>query len=78
MGTSALCNNSYPHEAEWPGDNLETDLPPDVLGSLLEEISRPYTVSESRKEGSDAPNVSVFSLYGVFFAVIFTVKYTVA
>lgn len=60
-GTSALCINSYPYEAEWPGDNLETDLPADVLGSLLEEVSRPYTVSESREEGSNAPNVSVLT-----------------
>lgn len=52
-----LCH-SYPHEAEWPGDNLETDLPASVLGRLLEEVSRPYTVSESREEGIGAPNVS--------------------
>lgn len=53
-----LCGNSYPHEAEWPGDKLETDLPASELGSLLEEVARPYTVSESREEGSNAPNVS--------------------
>lgn len=49
---------SYPREVEWPGDNLETELPADVLGGLLEDIARPYTVSESRQEGDDAPNVS--------------------
>lgn len=51
-------HNSYPTGAEWPGDNLETDLPASVLGRLLEGVSRPYTVAESRNEGSGAPNVS--------------------
>ncbi|CAM9344565.1 unnamed protein product [Ectocarpus sp. 13 AM-2016] len=45
----------FPQEAEWPGDNLEKELPASVLGKLLEEFARPYTVSESRQEGVDAP-----------------------
>eukprot|EP00752_Nemacystus_decipiens_P009108 g8132.t1 len=61
-GFMAQDPQSYPHEAEWPGDNLETDLPADVLGGLLEELSRPFSVSESRVEGTDAPNLVTTAL----------------
>lgn len=41
--------DSYPPEAEWPGDGLETLLPAGSLAPLLNEYARPYTLAEGRK-----------------------------
>ncbi|CAM9090423.1 unnamed protein product [Scytosiphon promiscuus] len=59
---------SYPREAEWPGDKLEMDLPAEVLGGLLEQVARPYTEAESRREGSDAPDLVTIGLNPGYFA----------
>lgn len=47
---------SYPHDAEWPGDRLETDIPADKLGNLLGEYARPFTSAEASVEGGPHMN----------------------
>ncbi|CAM9634260.1 unnamed protein product [Ectocarpus fasciculatus] len=60
--------DTFPQGAEWPGDNLEKELPASVLGKLFEEIARPFTVSESREEGVDAPNLVTMAVSPGYFA----------
>ncbi|CAM9654779.1 unnamed protein product, partial [Ectocarpus sp. 8 AP-2014] len=67
-GFMAQDPETFPQEAEWPGDNLEKELPASVLGKLLEEFARPYTVSESRHEGVDAPNLVTTAVSPGYFA----------
>ncbi|CAM9601256.1 unnamed protein product [Ectocarpus sp. 6 AP-2014] len=67
-GLMAQDPETFPQEAEWPGDNLEKELPASVLGKLLEEFARPYTVSESRHEGDDAPNLVTTAVSPGYFA----------
>ena len=44
---------SYPYQAEWAGDKLETELPASVVGNLLRGYSRPFILAESREKGSN-------------------------
>ncbi|CAN0466079.1 unnamed protein product [Ascophyllum nodosum] len=53
MGFMAQDPATYPMEAEWAGDRLETELPAEIVGNVLSEYSRPYILAESREEGND-------------------------
>lgn len=54
--------DSYPAEAEWPGDGLETELSVVALGSLYGAYARSYTLAEARLAGSTT-QVSFLSFF---------------
>ena len=49
---------SFPKEVEWPGDGLEAGVPSDKLGELLSAYARPYSLTESRSEGTSLDKVT--------------------